>query len=167
VTAPGPSIIVALMATSRPSITLRPARPADLPGLLAIEAASFTGDRLSRRALRRWLRVPHACCLVAERAGAIVAYGLASLHRAGRVARIYSLAVAPAARGSGLGGRLLAALESTARERGYAVARLEVAVTNTPARALYRAAGYAERERLPGYYEGGGDGLRLEKRLDG
>ena len=166
-TAPGPSIIVAPMATSRPSITLRPARPDDLPDLLAIEAASFTGDRLSRRALRRWLRVPYGRCLVAERAGAIVAYGLASLHRAGRVARIYSLAVAPGARGSGLGGRLLAALESTARERGYAVARLEVAATNTPARALYRAAGYAERERLPGYYEGGGDGLRLEKRLDG
>ena len=94
------------MATSRPSITLRPARPDDLPDLLAIEAASFTGDRLSRRALRRWLRVPYGRCLVAERAGAIVAYGLASLHRAGRVARIYSLAVAPGARGSGLGGRL-------------------------------------------------------------
>jgi ribosomal protein S18 acetylase RimI-like enzyme len=154
------------MVTSRPSITLRPARPDDLPALLVIEAGSFTGDRLSRRALRRWLKVPHARCLVAESAGAVVAYGLVSLHRSGRVARIYSLAVAPRARGLGLGGRLLAALENVARERGYAVARLEVAVSNTPARTLYEGAGYRERERLPAYYEDGGDGLRLEKRLD-
>ena len=154
------------MVPSRPSITLRPARPADLPALLVIEAGSFAGDRLSRRALRRWLRVPHACCLVADSAGAVVAYGLVSLHRAGRVARVYSLAVAPEARGCGLGGRLLAALEALARDRGYRVARLEVAVGNEAARALYAGAGYREREHLPAYYEDGGDGLRLERPLD-
>jgi DNA-binding MarR family transcriptional regulator len=52
--------------------------------------------------------------------------------------------VAPAARGLGLGRRLLAELEDHARAAGAALAQLETNGTLTEAIALYTSAGYAE-----------------------
>jgi DNA-binding MarR family transcriptional regulator len=54
--------------------------------------------------------------------------------------------VAPAARGLGLGRRLLAELEDHARAAGAPLAQLETNGTLTEAIALYRSAGYAEVE---------------------
>lgn len=85
--------------------------------------------------------------------------------RGARVGRIYSLAVAPAARGRGLALDLLAAAEADAMARGCDRARLEVRGTNAPAIALYGRAGYRVIERIPAYYADGGDALRMEKKL--
>lgn len=52
--------------------------------------------------------------------------------------------VAPAARGLGIGRRLLAALEGEAAAHGYDAVRLETNATLTEAIALYRSAGYRE-----------------------
>jgi ribosomal protein S18 acetylase RimI-like enzyme len=152
---------------SRPSaaISVRTARPADLSALLLLEETCFAGDRIAPRSFRRWLGADRALCLLAEQDRLAVAYGLVLLHHAGRVARLYSLAVAPAARGSGTGARLLDALEAAARARGYAVMRLEVAPGNAAALALYRRAGYRVIGRRRAYYEDGGDALRMEKPL--
>ena len=54
--------------------------------------------------------------------------------------------VAPAARGLGLGRRLLRELEEQARRRGARVVRLETNRTLAEAIALYRSAGYVEIE---------------------
>jgi GNAT superfamily N-acetyltransferase len=50
--------------------------------------------------------------------------------------------VVPEARGLGLGGELLAALESAATELGYRVARLDTGPRQPKAERMYRLAGY-------------------------
>jgi GNAT superfamily N-acetyltransferase len=50
--------------------------------------------------------------------------------------------VAPRVRGRGLAVRLLAALEDTARELGYTVARLDTGPLQPHAQRMYEAAGY-------------------------
>ena len=52
--------------------------------------------------------------------------------------------VAPAARGTGLGRRLLADLEARARDHGCTRVRLDTNRTLTEAIALYRTSGYRE-----------------------
>lgn len=52
------------------------------------------------------------------------------------------LCVARDRRGRGIGGQLLAALYREARERGYAVVRLDVVANNLRARALYERHGF-------------------------
>jgi GNAT superfamily N-acetyltransferase len=56
--------------------------------------------------------------------------------------------VAPQARGQGVARTLLGALESAAREIGYAVARLDTGPDQPHARALYESAGYVEIENF-------------------
>lgn len=67
-------------------------------------------------------------------------------------AEILTLAVRPAARRSGLGGRLVLAAAAAAAESGAARMFLEVADDNVAARALYARAGFVEAGRRPGYY---------------
>jgi GNAT superfamily N-acetyltransferase len=64
------------------------------------------------------------------------------------VAEIKRMFVRPAARGRGLGRRVLDELESAASELGYRRLRLDTAVSMTTAMALYRAAGYRD---IPDY----------------
>jgi len=58
------------------------------------------------------------------------------------------LAVAEAARGSGLGGALVEALCAEAGQRGYQVLRLDVVGENLRARALYDRLGFAVAARV-------------------
>lgn len=67
-------------------------------------------------------------------------------------AEVLTIAVAPGARRRGLGRRLLAGLVAEVAAGGAATVFLEVAADNGPARALYRAAGFVEAGRRPGYY---------------
>lgn len=148
-----------------PALVLRPATPADLPALIQLEAACFTGDRLSRRSLRRLLRAATAATIVSVASGHVVGYALVLFRKDARVARLYSLARDTAWQGRGLGAALLDAVEAQSRARGAVEIRLEVGVDNAPARTLYRRHGYVETGRLKGYYEDGTDAVRMRKRL--
>ena len=75
-------------------------------------------------------------------------------------AEILTLAVRPAARRRGLGGRLVGEGVLAAAARGAARVFLEVAEDNAPARALYARAGFAEAGRRPGYYAAPDGGRR-------
>jgi len=143
---------------------IRPATGADLDGLVALEAL-FPSDHLSRAGWRRFLRVTSARVWVATARGAVVG-NLVLLLRAGADSgRIYTVVVAPAARGQGLGERLVATAERASRAAGRSRLRLEVRADNAVARALYAKRGYVPLATLPRYYEDGADGLRLEKTL--
>src|SRR3546814_13590110 len=83
--------------------------------------------------------------------------------RGSRRALIYSVVVSPAARGQGLGRRLVQRAEGEARQLGYIGVSLEVRQDNQPARALYAALRYTVLAELPGYYEDGAAGLRLRR----
>lgn len=140
----------------------------DVPGLLAIEETCFVTDRLSRRSFRHHIQAGHNELLVAENTDGravseLLAYGLAWCHHGTQLARLYSLAVLPQARGLGLAQRILTALENSAASRGRRVMRLEVAKHNRAAIKLYEAAGYQIFGEYPDYYGDHSDALRMQK----
>ncbi|HEY7077522.1 MAG TPA: MarR family winged helix-turn-helix transcriptional regulator [Solirubrobacteraceae bacterium] len=89
------------------------------------------------------LRPPAGLMLVAYLRAEPIGCG-AVKHRPGGPSDVKRMWVAPAARGLGLGRRLLAALEAEAARSGADVARLETNRNLTEAIGLYRSAGYAE-----------------------
>ena len=141
---------------------LRDARPDDLPALLALEA-TFPGDRLSARQFRHHLANPRARLRVAVAGGRLLGYHLLLLRQGSAWARLYSIAVDPAARGQGLGRRLLADAERQAAAAGRTGLRLEVRQDNRAACALYEAAGFRRLAALPAYYDDGAPGWRYAR----
>ena len=67
-------------------------------------------------------------------------------------AEVLTLACDPAHQRQGQAGRALALFAAQAKARGAASIFLEVAEDNTPARALYARAGFAQTGKRPGYY---------------
>lgn len=151
--------------TGHASITLRPAQPADIPALLAIEERCFATDRLTRRSFHYLLTRAKATGLVEVHGDKVVGYALVSFHSGTSLARLYSFAVDPDRRGLGVAKRLLDAAEQAARARDCIYLRLEVRRDNTPAITLYKASGYREFGVYTDYYEDHMEALRLEKRL--
>jgi len=149
-----------------PPVRVRVALARDLDALLELEQRVFATDRLSRRSLRHFLQSPTAALIVAEGAGGHLAGTAIVLFRPrSALARLYSIAVAPAMSGRGVAPMLLAKAEAIARRRGCGVIRLEVHVTNHAAIARYHKQGYQQFGRLRRYYDDGGDALRFEKPL--
>jgi ribosomal-protein-alanine N-acetyltransferase len=93
--------------------------------------------------------------------------GLAVGRLAGPEAEILTLAVDPARRRIGTATALVADLEAAAATRGAREIFLEVAATNTAARALYERLGYRQAGLRPQYYAPGIDALVLVKFLAG
>lgn len=143
---------------------IRAATAVDIDGILALEQL-FPSDRLSRPALRRFLRVPSARVWVAVDGKTVVGDVILLLRSNADYGRVYSVVVSPAARGQGLGNRLIAAAERAVRAAGRSRLRLEVRRDNAAAQALYAKRGYRQVAALQNYYEDGADGLRLEKTL--
>ncbi len=143
--------------------TVRAALPRDIEELVRLELACFSTDRLSRRSLRRWLRHPDCVFLVCEGAAGLCAYVLVTRRSGTRLARLYSIAVDPAVRGSGLASRLIGEAEKLAREDGALYMRLEVAEDNRAAIGLYRKLGYQPFGFYRDYYDDHGDAVRMEK----
>jgi [ribosomal protein S18]-alanine N-acetyltransferase len=144
-------------------LVVRPAAETDLDAIYALECAAFSADRLSRRALRHFLKASHRPLLVARSSGRLVGYVLVRLHP--RSARIYSVAVAESHHRRGVGRQLLQAAERYARAHGRARISLEVRYDNARAIALYEKLGYRSFGRYPGYYADGAEALRFEKPL--
>ena len=147
------------------SASLRRGRMNDLDALLALEQAVFTVDVLSRRSLRRFLASPGAALIVAEECGGLAGYALVLFPPRSRLARLYSIAVAPHVGRRGVGPLLLAAAEKAAKRRKRRAMRLEVHEHNTRAIARYEKSGYRLFGRHRAYYDDRGDALRFEKPL--
>ncbi|MGD0719496.1 MAG: GNAT family N-acetyltransferase [Roseiarcus sp.] len=147
------------------SLSIRPARPADLDAILALEFAVFSADRLSRRSLRGFIASPHRPVLVAVADRALAGYALVALRRGSRAARLYSIAVDRRIGRRGVGRALMAACERYVRAQGRDCLRLEVRADNEAAIALYRSLGFREFGHYDDYYADGARALRFEKRL--
>lgn len=146
-------------------VAIRAATAADAATLQAIETACFTQDRISPRAMARNLRSATADVLLATLGSQPAGYALLLYRATSTLARLYSIATLPSARGKGVGRRLMDALEAAARKRGCNRLRLEVREKNRPAIALYEALGYQRIGRYEDYYEDGAPALRFEKQL--
>lgn len=110
---------------------------------------------LSADQLARWRADPQIRVWAATSgAGRIVGYTQLVDTEPGS-ARLARVAVAPHARGAGVGGALLAAVLRDAQERGLACVDLNVYEDNEPARRLYGSLGFVDLGPTPGY-----DGMR-------
>jgi len=87
--------------------------------------------------------------------------------RGGEQGDIQTIAVAPAARGMGLGRGLMHALITEARRRGIAYLFLEVRADNPIARNLYRSLGFEEIGVRPRYYRHGIDAVLMRLAVPG
>ncbi|MBY4677472.1 GNAT family N-acetyltransferase/peptidase C39 family protein [Marinobacterium arenosum] len=152
-------------------LSYRPAQSSDVDRLVALENLCFDNDRLSRRSFQRLVKQQHSLILLAEqdqqneREKRVLGYILILYRSNTSLARLYSLAVDPQARGLGIAAELIHRAEQFAEQHGCAFMRLEVAVDNQPAISLYHRLGYHQIQQLPGYYENDSDGLRMEKSI--
>jgi ribosomal-protein-alanine acetyltransferase len=150
---------------AQPDIHIRPAHLGDLEDLVTLENVSFDTDRLSRRSFKHWISTDHRALLVAEMKGKVIGYILIIYHPGTRLARIYSLAVYPDYRGTGIAHLLMAAGEQAANDDGRLYLRLEVSVDNNPAIRLYEALGYQKFGIYRDYYEDHKDAIRYQKQI--
>ncbi|MEO7980089.1 MAG: GNAT family N-acetyltransferase [Sporichthyaceae bacterium] len=101
--------------------------------------------------------------LVAELDGAVAGYARlrrpTPLPESSHVVEVNGLAVSPGARGRGVAGALLAAVEVRARAEDAAKVRLRVLGTNAVARRVYERAGYVVEGRLRGEFRIDGVGV--------
>ncbi len=134
-----------------------------MSAIVALEQASFAGDRLSGRSVRRLL--PQLWVLDGAIAGRLDGYLLVLTPARHRTARLYAIAVAPQSRGRGLGRLLLGAAEAIARDAGRDTLILEVRPDNHAARQLYASAGYLPFGTYDAFYEDGAPALRLRRSL--
>lgn len=146
--------------TTTLTTTVREVRWQDLEALADLETELFGAEawtlaswwgELAGRPRREYL-------LAEDEAGTA---GYAGLDHAGDVSDVMTIAVAPRARRTGLGRRLLEELVSRARVAGAERLLLEVRADNVAARGLYAARGFAELQTRRGYYPDGADALVL------
>ncbi|WP_345752759.1 ribosomal protein S18-alanine N-acetyltransferase [Microbacterium rhizophilus] len=134
-------------------MSIRPATPDDLGGIMALERASFPTDAWSEPMMREELAAEHTRYYVDELAGRVVGYaGLRALPGS-RDADVQTIAVAEASRGRGRGRALLTTLLEDAAGRRVREVFLDVRADNPVAQALYASEGFAELGRRPGYYQ--------------
>lgn len=145
---------------------LRPAHLGDLDALVAIEAAAFSDDRISRRQFRHLLRRAHAEVIVAEEDGALLGDVVLLFSRGTATARLYSIAVLPAARGRGVARALVREAEAVAWRHERAWMRLEIRQDNPASIALFESLGYRRFGSHSSYYADAMDAWRYEKALD-
>ena len=154
------------------AIHIRPARESDLTAVLGIERDSF-GDPWSRESFETSLSVQHFQFLVAEQGGAdrpgggngdaaILGYLVALLLL--DEAEIADIAVAPAGRRRGVGGRLLDRAVADIAQGGAQSLYLEVRESNSAARALYESRGFLLIGRRRAYYRDPAEDALVMKR---
>ena len=118
----------------------------DAAPLAALHAASFP-DPWDAKAITDLLATPGTFAFHAPD-------GFVMARIAAGEAEILTLAVAPDARGKGLGRALLQAAINQARGDGATTMFLEVGADNPAARALYASLGFTKVGDRKGYYQG-------------
>ncbi len=145
--------------------TLRDVHWTDIEQLAQLERELFADDAWSQQTWWAELAGRPRRDYVAEVEGAEV-LGYAGLDHGGDVADVMTIAVAPSARGRGLGRRLLDELETRARAGRAASVMLEVRADNASAIGLYDRAGYTVVSTRRRYYQPGDiDALVMRKIL--
>ncbi len=142
---------------------IRKAEPSDLSRIVEIEGLCFPEETAFPPGMFAYL-IRYATTLVAIEDDLIAGFiiGFAS----GGTGFIYTLDVHPDYRRKGIGAMLVSALEEKLRAERAKRIRLEAALNNPAALALYRKAGYSEREMLRNYYGRGKHAVRMWKVLD-
>ena len=148
------------------NVALRLARRADAPTLAAMSRdliETGLGWHYRPERVARLLDDPETVTLVA--CAADQAAGFAIMTVGDERAHLVLLAVHPAHQRRGIGRRMTDWLVKTAATAGMAAIDLELRAGNMAAHALYRATGFTETRRLPGYYRARETAIRMTRTL--
>ncbi|MDF2693711.1 MAG: hypothetical protein K0S65_2094 [Labilithrix sp.] len=155
--------------------TIRPARLDDEDFLVALSTRVFRAyAHDAARAMRRMIRTRTSAISVAEHAETRIGFVVVDVRDLGRdygplkrpsVAHLDAIAVRPNMSSQGIGQRLLAHAESTARARGAISMSLLTAETNTDAQRLFLNAGFQVLASFEDVYIGGQRALSMFKAL--
>lgn len=144
--------------------TLVPLRWWHVEAAAALEAELFGGTAWSAETFWSELARPQTRWYVAALDGDRL-LGYAGLMVTDRQGDVQTVAVAPSARGRGLGGALLSALLTEAGRRGAGSVMLEVEASNAAAIGLYTRFGFERISVRRGYYAPeGGDAWVMRRR---
>ena len=144
---------------------------ADLDRIMEIERASFGRDAYDRNLFAEYTHKCGELFLVAERGRKVWGYALTCLAArrrggvSGKQAELISVAVDPAARGTGAARALMDSTLPRLRWREVSRMGLMVKVTNARARAFYERYGFKKIRIVRAYYEDGQDGWLMAKHL--
>ncbi|MFC7291761.1 GNAT family N-acetyltransferase [Hirschia litorea] len=146
------------------SIIIREAGLDDIAPIVELEQGFAAEDRFPAKT---WLRLMqgHSCVHVVKKDLKLVGAAVHLFRKGSSVARLYSISVAPEARGQGLAQLLMAHGEDVAREKVCTRMRLEVRESNEAAISLYKRSGYRVIAKIEGYYPDGEAAQRMEKVL--
>jgi ribosomal protein S18 acetylase RimI-like enzyme len=119
---------------------------------------SYTPNRILRA-----IRCKTTNVAVIHERGSLLAAGI--MEYGDTAAHLVLLGVQPTQRRRGLGRHVLSWLEQCALTAGLEKIIIEARADNPGAIGFYLGQGYRVRSRVPGYYRGVVDAVRLEKRL--
>lgn len=137
----------------------------DCEAFCALEMKCFTTDLVQPIHFKRFIRSKSCTVLIVEDQQKLIGSAIILFRKNSKIARLYSIAIAPEAQGKGIAKSLCAKIESNAREHGCHEIRLEVRPDNTRAINLYQKLNYHLFGRYHQFYEDGTDALRLHKLL--
>ncbi|MBC8160824.1 MAG: GNAT family N-acetyltransferase [Roseiflexaceae bacterium] len=123
-------------------VRVRQAQPADLRAILALDRLSFDAQWVKDGSVIAPAIVEQPFFVVAEQAGLPVGYAFATGHFNGRLMHLVRIAVDPAARGQGIGVRLMAEVVGYARQSNADSLTLNTQQENRAAQRLYEWFGF-------------------------
>lgn len=134
--------------------TIRPAQPADIPALIAIERQSATAAHWTGAQYEALFdsSAPRRVTLGAESPADQVLCGFVVAHAASDDWEIENIVVAAPYQRCGVGHRMVAALIAEARSHGAQLIRLEVRQSNVAAQRLYQKCGFQTVGERKNYY---------------
>ncbi|RLE62732.1 MAG: ribosomal-protein-alanine N-acetyltransferase [Thermoprotei archaeon] len=144
-------------------LIIRPATEQDIKAVYRIERSTFS-DYYPYGLLLAYLHMVRDLFQVAVLDGKIIGYVIGVIRR-NNLGHIVNIAVDPQFRRKGVGTELMKRLIELFRNRGVKLIRLEVRVSNTPARKLYEKLGFTSEYIIPNYYIDGEPCLVMVKRL--
>jgi len=151
---------------SSQDITLQLACRGDAPAIASmsrdlIEAGLGWQYRSER--VRQLIDHPETVTLVARDGERMIGFAVMTFGE--ERAHLVLLAVRPACQRRGIARRLMEWLLQSATAAGIASIHVELRAQNEAAHALYRALGFAETLRLPGYYRGRETAVRMMRMM--
>ncbi len=150
-------------------IKIRKSNLNDSHFLEELESSSFPDfQRSTKQSILRSLKSNFQEVLIAyQNNGKKTPLGSLVLHKHKNVLRIYSIAVKPGFRETGIGSLLLDEAFKLAKKQEYSKISLEAFIENTPLIKWYESKGFSAVKIIKDYYQSGKDALKMELKLNG
>ena len=145
---------------------LRECRASDIERLCEIDAACFPAKvAFPPQEMRATLQQPGALAIIAQAREDEVTGFIVAAKVGPKKGHIVTVDVQPEFRRRGLGEQLMLAVSKRLAEAGVETVRLETAVSNRAAQALFRKLGFERIAKAKAYYPDGSDAWVMEKQL--